>query len=138
MTDAERIASIPVFAGLPDRELEMIARAASLVEANAGHVIMAEGDFGHCMFIIERGTAEITRDGEVVATVGPGDVIGEIAVLASGRRTASIVATTPLRLWSLFKRDVWRLEEQAPGAAKRLRDVLGSRLEPAETGPEAG
>jgi CRP-like cAMP-binding protein len=138
MTDVERIASIPVFAGLPDRELELIARAASPVEADAGHVIMAEGDFGHCMFIIESGTAEITRDGQVLASVGPGDVIGEIAVLTSGRRTASIVATTPLRLWSLFKRDVWKLEEQAPGAAKRLRDVLDERRQPAETRPEAG
>jgi CRP/FNR family transcriptional regulator, cyclic AMP receptor protein len=74
----------------------------------------------------------------VVATVGPGDVIGEMAVLATGRRTATIVATTTLRLWSLFKRDVWKLEERAPGAAERLRGVLDERRQAAETRPEVG
>jgi CRP-like cAMP-binding protein len=57
----------------------------------------------------------------VIASVGPGDVFGEIAVLASGRRTASVVATSPMRLLVLFKRDVWALERTAPEAARRLR-----------------
>ncbi len=56
-----------------------------------------EGDFGHGFFAIEDGTAEVLRDDTVVASLGPGDVFGEIALLASGRRTASVVATTPMR-----------------------------------------
>ena len=65
-------------------------------------------------------------DGVAIATVGPGDVIGEIAVLASGRRTASVVATSPMQLITLFKRDVWALEQRAPDAARRLRELIGA------------
>jgi CRP-like cAMP-binding protein len=56
--------------------------------------------------------------------VGPGDVVGEIAVLASGRRVASVVATSPVRAIALFKRDVWALENEAPEAARRLRAAI--------------
>ena len=65
-----------------------------------------EGEFGHALFAIESGTAEVSADGETRATLGPGDVFGEIAVMASGRRTASVVATSPMRLVAFFKRDV--------------------------------
>jgi CRP-like cAMP-binding protein len=54
-------------------------------------------------------------------------VFGEIAVLASGRRTATVVATSPMRLITLFKRDVWALEQAAPAAARRLRDLIAER-----------
>ena len=59
--------------------------------------------------------------------VGAGELIGEVAVLTSGRRTATIVATTPLRPVSLFKRDVWTLERDAPEAARRRRELLATR-----------
>ena len=88
-----------------------------------------EGDFGHGFFAIEDGTAEVRRDDTLVATLGPGDVFGEIALLASGRRTASVVATTPMRLLTLFKRDVWALEEECPEFAQALRTTVRQRLE---------
>jgi CRP-like cAMP-binding protein len=59
--------------------------------------------------------------------LGPGDVFGEIAVLASGRRTSSVVATSPMRMIVLFKRDVWALERSSPTAAERLRTLIASR-----------
>ena len=64
-------------------------------------------------------------DGARIGAAGPGEVVGEIAVLASGCRTASVVATSPMRLISLFKRDVWALERTAPRAAERLRALIG-------------
>ena len=73
---------------------------------------------------IETGTADVLRDGQVVGTVGPGDVVGEIAVIAAGRRTATVVATSPMRLIAVFKRDVWALERSAPQVAERLRALL--------------
>ena len=57
-------------------------------------------------------------------SLGPGDVFGEIAVMSSGRRTASVVATSDMRLIALFKRDVWELERSAPDAAERLRTLV--------------
>lgn len=122
--DATRIAAIPVFAGLPEPDLAAVAEAAFEVEVPSGEAVANEGDFGHAMFAIESGTADIVIGEATVRTVAMGDVVGEIAVLGSGRRTASIVATSPLRLIALFKRDVWALDRRAPVAAQCLRAAL--------------
>ena len=123
-----RLAAIPLFDGLPEQELAVVADAASELEIGAGEALTSEGDFGHALFAVEAGSAEISIDGTSIGVVGPGDVIGEIAVLASGRRTASVVATTPLRVIALFKRDVWALDSKAPQAAARLRAELEKHL----------
>jgi CRP-like cAMP-binding protein len=110
--------------GVPVEELDAVAGVASEREFAEGDTLMAKGDFGHCLFLIEDGSADISVDGSTVAHVGPGDVIGEAAVVASGRRTASVVATSAMRTISLFKRDVWGLERSSPEAARRLRAAI--------------
>jgi CRP/FNR family cyclic AMP-dependent transcriptional regulator len=113
--DRERIAAHGFMAGVPDEELDA-ARVASEREFAAGETLTSEGDFGHCLFLIDDGSAEVSIDGTSVRTVGAGDLIGEVAVLSSGRRTASVLATSPVRAISFFKRDVWQLEKtQAEG-----------------------
>ena len=124
MVEPSRLAGIPLFAGLAETELATIAAAASEVEVAEGQLVATEGDFGHALYAIESGTAEVRSEGALLRTLGPGDPFGEIAVIASGRRTASVVATSPMRLIALFKRDVWALERQTPELAKRLRAVL--------------
>jgi CRP-like cAMP-binding protein len=123
-----RLAAIPLFEGLPERELDAVAEVASELEIEPGEALTTEGEFGHALFAVEAGSAEVSIDGASVGVAGPGDVIGEIAVLASGRRTASVVATTPLRVIALFKRDVWALDSKAPEAAARLRAALEKHL----------
>jgi CRP-like cAMP-binding protein len=118
-------------AGLPGEELDAVARVASEREFAAGETLMAEGDFGHSLFLVEAGTADVLADGTKVGDVGPGDVVGEVAVLASGRRTASVVATSPVRVIAVFKRDVWALENDAPEAARRLRAAIDEHSPPA-------
>ena len=86
-----------------------------------GRLLAEQGDFGHALYAIEAGTASVSADGGLLRDLGPGDIFGEIAVLTSGRRTSSVVATSPMRLIVLFKRDVWRLERSSPTAAARLR-----------------
>ena len=110
--------------GIPAEELDAVATVASERAFAEGETLMAEGDFGHCLFLIEDGSADISVDGTTVAQVGAGDVIGEVAVVASGRRTASVVATSPVRAISLFKRDVWGLEANSPEASRRLRAAI--------------
>jgi CPA1 family monovalent cation:H+ antiporter len=122
--DRGRVADIPFFAGLPDQEIDAVARVASEVEFAAGQAVTTEGEFGHGLFVLEAGSAEISTNGTRVNQVGPGAVVGEIAVLASGRRTASVVATSAVRAIALFKRDVWNLEREAPEAVRRLRAEL--------------
>ena len=129
--ETERLAAIRLFSDLPAEELTAVASVAGEFDVPAGSTVIKEGDFGHTVFAVESGTADVLAAGATIGTVGPGDVIGEIAVLASGRRTASVVATSPMRLISLFKRDVWALEGRAPEAARRLRELIGEHATPA-------
>ena len=122
--DRGRIASHPFLAGIPDDELDAVASAGSEREFAPGETLMSEGYFGHCLFLIEEGEADVSTDGTRLGRVGPGEVVGEVAVLASGRRTASVVAASPVRAISFFKRDVWALERTAPEAARRLRAAI--------------
>jgi len=123
--DPHDVADHAFFRDLPRGELEAVARVASRREFAAGERLTTQGDFGHCLFLVKTGTADVSIDGQLVRTVGPGDAVGEVAVLSSGRRTASVVATSPLQAIELFKRDVWALDREAPEAARRLRRALG-------------
>jgi CRP/FNR family cyclic AMP-dependent transcriptional regulator len=127
------VAPLSAFSELPDEELDAVARVASEREFASGETLMSEGDFGYCVFVVEAGTADIIAHGEKVAEVGPGDIVGEVAVL-EGRRTASVVATAPVRAIALFKRDVWALESEAPEAARRLRAAMEEHVAPDDGG----
>jgi CRP/FNR family transcriptional regulator, cyclic AMP receptor protein len=135
--ESSRVAAIPFFADLPEDELAAISGVAFEVEVASGQALASEGRIGHSLFAIESGTAEVAIEGARVRTIGAGDVVGEIAVYASppdpfaapevaegGLRTASVVATSPMRLIGMFKRDVWALERRAPVATQRLRAML--------------
>ena len=126
--DRARLSAIPLFADLSDEDRELIAEAAAETEAAEGDALITEGDFGYALYAIESGTALVTHEGEEVRTLGPGDVFGEIAVLTSGRRTATVVAASPMRLLGLFKRDAWALERRSPALAERLRVLIAERL----------
>jgi CRP/FNR family cyclic AMP-dependent transcriptional regulator len=122
--DRQRIAAHAFLAGIPEDELDAVASVASERQYEAGEKLMSEGEFGHSMLLIEEGGADVSVDGTRVRSVGPGDVLGEVAILSSGRRTASVVATSPVRAIFFFKRDVWALERTAPEAGRRLRAAI--------------
>jgi CRP/FNR family transcriptional regulator, cyclic AMP receptor protein len=135
-----RLAAIRFFADLPEDELAAVASIASEEEIPPGQLLAAEGLVQYSLYVIESGTADVVINGETVGTVGAGDVVGEMAVLISppdwtappteaigGLRTASVVATSPMRLIALFKRDVWELDRRAPVMTQRLRAVLDER-----------
>ncbi len=107
---------------------------------------MQEGDFGYAMFAIVAGTATVSIDGEDIRTLGPGDVFGEVAVLSGGRRSATVVANTPMRLITVMNRDVWRLERENPKIGSELRATIAACVErvgaaspgPSNSSPGAG
>ena len=131
--DTSRLAGIPLFADLPDADLATIAAAALEVKVEAGETLAAQGQTGHALFAILSGTADVIADGAKRAVLGPGDVFGEIAVLAAGHRTASVVATSPMTLIAIFTDGASALERQSPAAAARLRELAmgrrGTRLD---------
>jgi CRP-like cAMP-binding protein len=122
--DGAALASISLFAGLDDRDRARLAQLCSDVQVEAETTLVQEGDFGYAMFAIVSGTAEVTRDGEVIRTLGPGDVFSEIAVLSGGRRTATVTATAPMDLITILNRDVWRLEREEPEIGEALRQPI--------------
>lgn len=127
--DTSRLASFPVFASLRDDALGALADSATEVGADAGATIVTKGDFGYALYLVEEGEADVHVDGDVASnTLGPGDSFGEIAMLVSGRRTAEVVARTPMRLISLFERDVRQACVRVPELESALRSIANERL----------
>ena len=125
----ERIRNISLFAELDDAGIGVVAGLADELAVDAGAVLASEGDFGHAFFAVEEGSADVLRGDERISGLVAGDVFGEIALLSSGRRTASVVAVTPMRLITLFKRDLWQIEKSYPALAEDLRATVKERLD---------
>lgn len=120
--DTSRIAAFPVFADLPAAELDELAAAMSAVEIEAGATVVALDDYGTAIYFIEQGEADVLTDrGEEGRALGPGDAFGEIALLLTGQRTATVVASTPMRLLSLSGQDFERIQERVPELERSLR-----------------
>ncbi|HYI32650.1 MAG TPA: MFS transporter [Glaciibacter sp.] len=99
--DAGMLQAVPMFSTLPLPAVEQLARGLIPVTVPRGHVLFKQGDIGDRYYLIESGEADVVGDGRVVATLGPGEGFGEIALLRSTRRTASVVAKSELRLQAL-------------------------------------
>jgi len=126
--DAASLDSIPLFAGLTLDQRATVAEACAELTVEAATTLVREGDFGHGAFAILSGTADVVHDDEVLRSLGPGDMFGEIAVLSGGRRTASVVATTDMTLITVLNRDLWRIERECPEIADALRVTIAERL----------
>jgi len=125
--EVSEIRKIPLFALLTDKELTHVAQLADEVSVSAGTHLVDEGKFAHEFFIIEEGTAEVVHDGKTVATLGPGDFFGEIALLATERRTASVIAKTPMRLIVIFGPNFRSLTGELPELAERMDEAIKAR-----------
>jgi CRP/FNR family cyclic AMP-dependent transcriptional regulator len=125
--DSGRLKSIPMFADISDEELVQIATFAQEISVAAGRVLVREGDFSYEFMAIEEGEAEVTRGGEHVADLGPGDFFGEMGLLEKTLRNATVTAKTPMQLVTLTGWDLRRIERTVPHAVGRVRDVLEER-----------
>jgi CRP-like cAMP-binding protein len=120
--DTSRIAAFSVLADLPAPELDEVAAAMREVEVEAGAKVVTLDDYGTAIYFIEQGEADVLTDGgEATQTLGPGDTLGEIALLLTGVRTATVVARTPMRLLSLSGQDFERIRARVPELERSLR-----------------
>jgi CRP-like cAMP-binding protein len=126
--DAKRLEGLPVFSSLSRTEREQVAQWSDEIEVPAGTELTTEGALAHEFFVIEDGAAEVRRDGERIGELGPGDFFGEIGLLETDRRTASVVATTPLTVVVMFQREFRRMERDLPEVAARVRAAVRARL----------
>ena len=126
--DAARLKSIPLFASLSDRDRADVARFADEITVPAGKKLAEEGQFAYEFFVIEQGTAEVTKDGRVLAQLGPEDFFGEIGLVEAERRTATVVAKSPMELIVIFGPNFRRLERELPELAGQIRTAIRERL----------
>lgn len=118
---ADRLLVIDVLAGLSPGERRMLSRLVDEVVAEPGEELMREGEFGYEVVFVEDGAGEVFQGGEKINTVGPGDAIGELAVLeAGGTRTATVVATAPLRGLVLTSHFMHHVRRQLPAVAEAI------------------
>jgi CRP-like cAMP-binding protein len=119
--DSSRIASFPDFADLPAEELDELAAALREVEVDAGANVITVDDYGTTIYFIEEGEADVVEGGGEANFVGRGDVVGEIGLLLTGERTATVVARTPMRLLALSGQDFDRIRARVPEVEQSLR-----------------
>jgi CRP/FNR family cyclic AMP-dependent transcriptional regulator len=126
--NANRVREIPIFNHLSKSELERLAGLLQVQSVAAGHQLVREGGFAHEFFLIEDGEAAVLQDGERIATLGPGDFFGEIGLLETERRTASVVATTPLDVIVMFQPEFEQMKKELPTVVDQVQAAIRSRL----------
>jgi CRP/FNR family transcriptional regulator, cyclic AMP receptor protein len=122
------IASVPLFAGLNRREIEFLGKLMDDVDVPDGKVLTREGARGGEFFIVLEGAVRIERDGKQLNRLGPGDFLGEIALIDQGPRTATAIADGPVRLMVLTSSAFVSMLSQNPGVETKILRVLASRV----------
>jgi CRP-like cAMP-binding protein len=125
---ADWLSGVSFFEGFTPAELKRVAALSSEVEAPAGTVVIDQGDAGVECFVIVEGTVAVYIGKDPVATNGPGDVIGEMALVDHQPRSASVIAETDVRLLRFDSRHFRQLLAEMPKAEDRIMAMLTARL----------
>jgi len=125
--DPKELRAVPLFAELPDEGLQKVASWFEVRHEQEGRRLAPEGASGYDFFVIREGTADVVRGGEVIASLGPGDFFGEMAMMGDGRRVADVVATSSITVLDMFGTFFRELETGMPEVAARIRAQLEER-----------
>jgi CRP/FNR family transcriptional regulator, cyclic AMP receptor protein len=123
-----RLRDVPIFRHLSKSELERVAGWLQVFSIPEGDLLVREGASAHEFFLIEEGEAAVLEDGERVAMLGPGDFFGEIGLLETGRRTASVVATTPMDVIVMYRDEFEQMKNELPTVADQVQAAIRNRL----------
>jgi CRP/FNR family cyclic AMP-dependent transcriptional regulator len=134
--EPNELARMPLFESLSEEQLDAVATLAKLVRVEAGRRLIGAGTPGYSFFVIQEGTASVTRGDEQLAELGPGDFFGEIALLGEGERTATVTTTSPARLMVMAQSDFRVFARDWPEAAAVMEQTMADRLERSGRGEE--
>jgi CRP-like cAMP-binding protein len=119
---------IPLFEHVSKKGLRSIVSAATEIDVRAGQRLVAEGEYDRDLFVITRGEATVTKGGRKLSTLGPGDFFGELALLARIARTATVTATTDMRVVVLGPREMEQVIDHEPVLGRRMLEAMANRV----------
>jgi CRP/FNR family cyclic AMP-dependent transcriptional regulator len=124
--DSSRLTAIPIFSELSPAEAKRLAAFATETSAIKGETLMKTGDYPVELIAIEEGTADVVQDGHVLASLSPGDLIGEMGLIERKPRSADVVATSGMRLIKLTH---WEIRRMSDETVSRLKGLIEGRRE---------
>ena len=124
----DALEQVPLFEGLSKKELRHLARVTEDLDVEPGTVLCREGGLGREFFVIVDGTVDVTKAGKRLATRGPGDFFGEIALITTTTRTATVTAKTPLRCFILTSGGFRQVLDENPPVERKVMQALAERL----------
>jgi CRP-like cAMP-binding protein len=126
----ELIKKVPLFSRLSKKGLEEVAHIADELDLPNGKQMAEEGDRGREFFVLLEGEAEVKKGDRTINTMGPGDFFGEIALVTKMPRTASVTATTDVRVLVITERDFGALLKHSPEVGRCVAEALAERVAP--------
>jgi CRP/FNR family cyclic AMP-dependent transcriptional regulator len=124
----ELLKKVPLFSGCSKGELRELALVADEIDLREGRTLVREGQPGREFFVLVDGSVRVSRGGRKLADLGPGDWFGEIALLTNTPRTATVTATSPIRVLVVTDRSFRQLVERIPKIALKVLASVGERL----------
>jgi CRP-like cAMP-binding protein len=124
--DPNRLKAIPIFSHLSDEEAKRLAAFATETSIAEGQILMKQGDYSVELIAIEEGSADVIRDGQKIASLGKGDLIGEMGLFERRPRNADVIATSPMRALKLTH---WEIRRMSDETVERIRTVIEERQE---------
>ncbi len=127
-TKMDLLKRVPLFSGCSKKELNSLALRADELDLREGYLLTREGRPGAEFFVLVEGTARVTRNGRELAVLGAGDWFGEIALLTDSPRTATVTATSPVRVLVITSRSFRQVVQTMPSIAVKVLASVGERL----------
>lgn len=127
--DESTLRSISLFESLPSQARAAIAQHADELDVPEGTELARQGDFAYEFFVIEEGAAEVLRDGEPIAQLGPGDFLGEMGIIGKVVRNATVRTTSPARVIVMSEQDFRSMARTNPDVASRITAAVEQRCQ---------
>jgi CRP/FNR family transcriptional regulator, cyclic AMP receptor protein len=130
--DPARLKAIPIFSELSDEEAHRLAAFATETSVAEGQILMKQGDYSVELIAIEEGTADVVRDGDKIASLKEGDLIGEMGLFERQQRNADVIATSPMRVLKLTH---WEIRRMSDETLDRIKQTIAQRRQSGQVDP---